>query len=354
MDSRAFGKLIHIPSGLTAGEDALLMRLGCRHWPAILPLFLALLAWPGRASAATCASQAEIPATDRDQIATAGTQLSADIANQDMASLQAALLPAEAGSWDGIRAAAEQAGGFVKGGKIQIRNVYLLDATMLSAPEDTQFFCSDATGSLTVTINMRSLPPGRYAVVLADAVGAPQAGQLGYILGWTSQGWRLGGLSARQGAFDGHDGVWYWSRARDAARSNLDWSAWYLYDTARYLLVPVDFLSSPNLQKLTQEQEQLKNSPRDAFPYSLADGPRTWKLDSVVLDTTLNQPDLGVTYESMGITDPAAARTEAVAVLSALLKAHPGFRQNFHGLWAYAMNGSKRTFAIELPMAQIP
>lgn len=309
---------------------------------------------PVQARAATCTSQAETSATDRDQIAAAGMQLSADIANQDMAALQAALLPSESAAWDGIRAAAEQAGGFVKGGRIQIRNVYLLDASSLTAPEDTQFFCSDSTGSLTVTINMRSLPPGRYAVVLADAAGAPQAGQLGFILGWTAQGWRLGGLFARPGDFDGHDGVWYWSRARDAAKSNLDWSAWYLYDLARHLLVPVDFLSSPNLQKLAQEQEQLTNSPRDAFPYSLSDGPRTWKLDSIHLDTSLNQPDLGITYESMGITDPAAAHTEAVAVLSALLKAHPGLRQNFHGLWAYAMNGGKRTYAIELPMAQIP
>jgi hypothetical protein len=340
-----------------AGKEAHRMRLSCRHWPAPASLSLILLAlagWTSAAHAATCTSQAEIPATDRDQIATAGMELSSDIANQDTTSLQSALLPSESAAWEGIRAEAEQAGGFVKGGKIQIRNVYLLDASTLTAPEDTQFFCSDSTGSLTVVITMRSLPPGRYAVVLADAFGAPLAGQLGFILASTAQGWRLGGLSARPGAFDAHDGVWYWSRARDAAKANQDWSAWYLYDIARYLLVPVDFLSSPNLQKLTQEQEQLKNSPRDAFPYSLSDGPRTWKVDSIHLDTSLNQPDLGVTYESMGITDPGAARTEAVAVLSALLKVQPGLRQNFHGLWAYAMNDGKRTFAIELPMAQIP
>jgi len=316
----------------------------------------AICALPMTARAANCTSQAEIPASDRDQIAAAGTQLAVQIANQDFNGLQAALLPAEAGDWEGIRAAAEHAAALVKGGQLQIRNVYLLDATMLTAPADTQFFCSDATGSITVTLNMRGLPPGRYAVVLADALGAAQAGQLGFVLGWdkTAPGWRLGGLSARQGAFDGHDGVWYWSRAREVAKQDLTWSAWYCYETARYLLVPVDFLSSPNLEKLAQEQGQLKSSPRDAFPFTLTDGPRTWKIDAVRLDTSLDQPDLGVTYESMGVTDPAAARTEAVAVLSALLKEHPGLKQNFHGLWAYAMKDGKRTFAIELPMTQIP
>jgi hypothetical protein len=54
------------------------------------------------------------------------------------------------------------------------------------------------------------------------------------------------------------------------------------------------------------------------------------------------------------VTDPAAQRTEAVAVLSALLKAQPGLRESFHGLWAYAMKDGKRIPVIELPMAQIP
>jgi hypothetical protein len=118
--------------------------------------------------------------------------------------------------------------------------------------------------------------------------------------------------------------------------------------------LPVDFLSSPNLEKLGQEQAQIKGSPLDAFPYSLADGDRTWKIDAVRLDASLRQADLAVTYESTGVTDQAAVRTEAVAVLSALLKAQPGLRQTFHGLWAYAAKDGKRTPVIELPMGQIP
>jgi hypothetical protein len=108
------------------------------------------------------------------------------------------------------------------------------------------------------------------------------------------------------------------------------------------------------LEKLGQEQAQLKSSPADAFPYSLPDGPRTWKIISIRVDPSLLQPDLGVTYESTGVTDPAAVRTEATAMLSALLKAQPGLRENFHGLWAYAVNNGKTTPVMELPMAQIP
>jgi hypothetical protein len=74
----------------------------------------------------------------------------------------------------------------------------------------------------------------------------------------------------------------------------------------------------------------------------------------VRLDPSLHEPDLGVTYESTGNTDPAVARTEAIAVLGALLKAHAGLRENFHGMWAYASNGGKVTPVMELPMGQIP
>jgi hypothetical protein len=272
--------------------------------------------------------------------------------------LQAALLPAESSEWEGIRDSVELGAPLVKGGQVQLQNIYLLDATTLTAPADTQFFCSNSSGSLTVTMNMHSLPPGRFAVILANAAGAAQGGQMGLVLAFdptgATAGWKLAGLSVRQGNFDSHDGVWYWTKARELVKEGQSWSAWFSYEAARYLLLPVDFISSPNMEKLDQEQAQIKNSPQDAFPYSLQDGDRTWKIDSVRVDASLRQPDLAVVYESTGVTDPAAVRTEATAVLSALLKAQPGLRQNFHGLWAVAVKDGKRTPVIELPMGQIP
>jgi hypothetical protein len=333
------------------------MRL-CWKSLAALAVVPVLLAAASVVSATSCTTQAELLSLDRDALAAAGGRMAVAVAQQDYAALQAALLPAVAQQWDGIRAVVEGSAPLMKGGQMQLRNLYLLDATTLTAPADTQFFCSNANGSLTVTITMRALPPGRYAVVLADAAGAPLGGQMGFILVYqgsgATAGWKLGGLTVRQGMLDGHDGVWWWSHARDLAKSDAPWAAWYSYEAARTLLVPVDFLSSPNLEKLGTEQSQIKSSPQDAFPAPLPDGPRTWKIDAVRLDLTLGQSDLGVSYESTGVTDPAAQRTEAMAVLSAFLKAHAGLRENFHGLWAYAVKDGKPAPVMELPMAQIP
>jgi len=326
------------------------MRL---RWMVLMALALLLAPWTSRA--ASCTPEPQLGSLDRDALSAIVTKVANALTAQDYSTLQALLLPQEAAQWEGIRAAVEQAAPLLKGGQFQLRNLYLLDASEQTAPADTQFFCSNAAGSLTVTVNMSALPPGRYAVALADAAGAPLAGQIGLVLAWdgAAKEWKLAGLTVRPGVFDGHDGVWYWVRGRALAKPD-PWSAWYSYDAARYLLLPVDFLSSPNLEKLRQEQALIMPSPLSAFPLSLPDGDRTWKIEAVGLDPALREPDLGVVYQSTGVTDPAALRTEATAVLSAFLKAQPGIRANFHGLWAYAEKDGKRTAVIELPMDKIP
>jgi hypothetical protein len=321
-----------------------------------------LLFGPLAAEATTCTTQGEMNAQDRETLASAGQQLGNAVIQQNFSAIQGTLLPAVAPQWDGIRGVIEQGAAYVKGGQVQLNAIYQLDATSLTAPADTQFFCSNANGSLTVTISMRSLPPGKYAMILAYVIGAPApgqaptatVGQLGFILGLEANSWKLGGVFLRPGVLDGHDGVWWWQHGRELARQNTPWAAYFAYDTARYLLLPVDFISTPNMEKLGQEQAQIKEPPAEAFPYSLQDGARTWKIESVRLDPSLRQADLAVTYQSTGVSDPAAVRTEATAVLSAFLKAQPALRLNFHGLWAYAARDNKTTPVMELPMMQIP
>jgi hypothetical protein len=326
-------------------------------------ILLALVCGAVHARAANCVMDAELLPEDRNELIATGGRMTMAILSEDSSTLKSALLPAEASAWDGMREAVEAAAPLVKGGHVELRSAYVLDASMQKAPADTQFFCSNSSGSMTVTITMRELPPGKYAVVLADAAGAPLAGQMAVVLAWDAaaspQGWKLAGLTVRQGAIDGHDGVWYWSRARELAKGGQAWSAWYCYEIARALLIPVEFLSSPNLDKLSQEQGLVKlsstgASAQDVFPYTIQDTERTWKIDSVQADLSLREADLGVTYDSAGITDPAAQRTEAVAALSAFLKAQPALRTSFHGLWAYAMHDGKRSPVMELPMDKIP
>jgi hypothetical protein len=335
------------------------MRLRLKSFAAPAAVILLLTA-AAPARAVSCITEAAMTQVERNTLAAAGGRLAVAVADQDLTALKAALLPAVAADWDGISSDVQGGASLMKGGQMQLRSLYLLDASTLAAPADTQFFCTSASGALTVTLTMRALPPGRYALVLAEAAGAPYLGQVGLMLAWdgSASGWRLGGLSVRPGALDGHDGLWWWTHARELIKDGQplidSWPAWYSYETARRLLLPVDFLSSPNLEKLGVEQAAIAGSPQSVFPLTLNDDPRSWKIVAIHLDSALLHADLSVVYESTGVIDPAAIRTEATAVLTALLKAQPGLRSSFHGLTAYALKDGKQTAVLGLLMAQIP
>ena len=326
----------------------------CQHMTRFLLALLITTALP--ALAVNCTTQAGLQPADREALLATGNAIAGAVAAQNFDLLQSSLLPAVTGDWEGIRSIAQNAKPLLQGGTLAWGDAYLLDATDLKAPADTQFFCTNADSAATMTINLRNLPPGRYALLIGDYPGALLAGQLALIVGADAGGkWKLGGLFAREGALDGHDGVWYWSHARVLAGKKALWSTWFSYDAARWLLLPVDFLSSPHLEKLNREQTQVGSNPADSMPLTVpGDAGKSWKITALRFDTALHTDDLGLTYEGSGITDPLSARAEAIAVMSALLKLHPELRENFHGLWAYAEKDGKQSFAIEQAMAQIP
>lgn len=308
------------------------------------------------ALASSCTTQGSMTAVDKASLVAASDSLAAAVAEGNSEAVHATLLPSISGDWDSIRSVVTSSRPLFAGGTLRWRSMYLLDATDQKSPQDTEFFCTNSDSTLTVTVNLHNLPPGRYALVLGDYLKTPLAGQLAMILA-DSNGWKLGGLFAREGALDGRDGVDFWKQARADAATTDNWSAWFSYDVARWLLLPIDFLSSPNLLRLDGEQQKV-SPPSASLPLTLTSSATasgiSWKLTGVRLDTSLHSADLALTYEGSGTTNPVAARAEAVNVMSALLRIHPGLRKNFHGLWAYAEKDGHQTFAIELPMAQIP
>ena len=219
---------------------------------------LALLAMPLSAASATCTTQAELQPQDRSALAAIAQRLAVAVVQQDFSTLQAQLLPAVSSEWDGIHNEAEVGAPLLKGGQPELQSIYLLDASNQTAPSDTQFFCSNQSGSLTVTINICT--PYRlvqYAVVLANATGA-QLGRadrhcpgVGPHRRHKPDGSSSGLSVLRQGIIDGHDGVWYWSHARAEAGTQAPWRLPGIAMTWRAIfLLPVDFISSPNMQKL--------------------------------------------------------------------------------------------------------
>ena len=46
--------------------------------------------------------------------------------------------------------------------------------------------------------------------------------------------------------------------AREYAQRSMTWNAWSYYRETAYLLDPVEFLTSPNLEKLKHEEERVR------------------------------------------------------------------------------------------------
>lgn len=323
-----------------------------------LSLGMALL--PSGAQAASCKTQSQMAATQRDALSNVARNLMGEIQSGDIQGLQKNTLPAVASDFSGIQSTVEGLKPLILKATITIDSLYVMDSSFEAAGSPrTDFFC----GSPVVVMNFTDLPPGVYALVILHATGIPQPQQVTFVLAETADHrWLLGGLQPPKPMMEaGHDGLWYWIAARKYAQRNENWGAWFYYRTAAYFLTPVDFLSSPNLEKLQKEEEKVHP---DGFPISAtaplmlnAQG-STFKITTVDTSTTFGALDLEIQYlpdagQVAQLRDPPTARKQVTQVMTTLLAQHPELKEAFHGIWVHADQGSVSLFSLELPMDQI-
>jgi len=173
--------------------------------------------------------------------------------------------------------------------------------------------------------------------------------------------WMLAGFYPRPMTADGHDGLWYWTQARQMAKEKQPWNAWLYYQAAEKLLQPADFVMSTHLDKLRTEAA-------GAAPPALSDGVSMdaplvvkgaqgteYHFTALGLDDSLAQSshDIVVHLHVEPLADPVAARKRNADAASALLAAYPELRKPFHGVWVYAEAPGQNPFATELPMSEI-
>jgi hypothetical protein len=311
----------------------------------------------GLAGAVTCTTQSQMTDAQRATYAQVVRNLASEVQTGNAAGVKANTIPSVAAQFDAIAGTIQSIAPDLQGASLTIQSIYNLRATDLKAAADTQFFCSVPGSQLLITISIPQLPPGDYAFAVVHATGTKQPQQLSMILANDPAGsaqWKLAGFFVRPLTAAGHDGVWYWTQAREYAKKQQNWNAYFYYQTAAYLLMPVDFISSPNLEKLQKEMNDTRPGGLPGTePMTLVATGQSFELTDLHTDGSLGGLDLVVHYKASDISDPVATRSRNVEVMKALLSQHPELRQGFHGLWVYAESGSQRPFAIELPMNQI-
>ena len=311
---------------------------------------------PG-AGAVSCKTDSQMTAMERDALANAAHSLMSAVQSGDVQRLQANTIPQVAADFGGIAGSVQNLKPLVQQAAITIDNLYDLDASA-EAPGTarTDFYC----GTPVVAVNFNNLPPGNYALAIIHATGVQHPHQISLVLSKTAGNrWMLAGFFARPMTEAGQNGLWYWTSARQFAQKKMDWDAWFYYRMAADLLQPVDFLTSPNMQKLRRETDQVHpyNLP-GAKPLLITANGSTYQVTGIDTSSALGPLDLEVNYganatQAIQLRDPAAARKQVLDVMTSILALHPEVQQAFHGIWVHANQGDASIFSLELPMEQI-
>jgi hypothetical protein len=339
-------------------------------------LAIGLLTLAGTASAETCTTQSAMAPADREGIADTARSLAAMVQSNNAATLRTAAVAEVAKDFNALQYLVSSTAPKLTGGVATIDQVYLLDASTLkrsadgTAP-DAQFFCSLNRSTMETEFTIPALPPGKYAFAMVT-MEAPSGGakstpwRLSFLLRQESSAtapakWLLAGFYPRAMTAAGHDGLWYWTQARQMVANKQPWNAWLYYQAAMKLLQPTDFIISTHLDKLRTEATT-------AAPPALSEGisidaplvvkgadGTEYHFTGLGVDDSLAQPalDIEAHLHVEAAVDPAAARKRNNDAAAALLATYPEMRKPFHGVWIYAEAPGQNPFATEQPMAEI-
>jgi len=312
---------------------------------------------PLAAKAASCKTQSQMTVAERDALSNAAREIVGEVQSGDVQALRRNTTPTVAVDFAGIASSVDMLKPLVQQATITVDSLYALNSsTDTAGAARTDFYC----GTQVVVLNFTDLPPGTYALAILHASGVPKPQQISLILSETAEHhWMLGGFFSKPLIEAGHDGLWYWMSARAYAQRSMNWDAWFYYRVAAYSLQPVDFLSSPNLEKLQHEADRVHpdNLP-GAKPLMLSVHDSVFQVTTIDTTALFGPLDLEVHYvpdsvQTAELHNPTTARKQVTEVMMALLVLHPELHGAFHGIWVQADQGSTSVFSLELPMDQI-
>jgi hypothetical protein len=337
-------------------------------WSRICSFVLAgIFLLPGVALSETCTTQSAMTATDRDALVNVSRTLAEKIQAGDAEAVHGLTVAEFAKDFGAIQGAVASTSTKVKGATLIVEQVYLLDASDLKRSPDgsaanAEFLCSLNHSIAEADFLIPSLNPGKYGFAIVEAQGIPAPWRLPFLLRQEGGKWLMSGLYPGPMTAAGHDGLWYWTQAREMQKSKEQWNAWLYYQQAANLLAPASFIQSTHLEKLKSETSAA--APPAASQGISADVPLVVKgkdgtdyyFTGLGTDDSMAKDKIDVTAKLKvdAIGDPAAARKRNLNAMSALLSAYPEMRKGFHGVWVFAESAGQNPFASEETMSAIP
>ncbi|MGB8887148.1 MAG: hypothetical protein WCC87_10525 [Candidatus Korobacteraceae bacterium] len=304
-------------------------------------LVVALVITPGLLGQ-TCSSGTDLNPAIKSALETAAKQYFDMSKSGDVASLKANAIPAITGDFGSIEQAVVTNKPYFAEGQATITGTYLLDAsdakTTLARAE---FFCGIYNSADRLAFYIPNLPPGKYAIVIQKVNGKDPI-TLTLILQNMAGAWKLAGYYPRLDSAAGHDADWYLSKAREFKAKGQSHDAWFYYLTAWDLSAPVNFMSTPQLDKIADEMQSVRPAdlPSDSAPLSLSANGKVFKVTELAAVPVDNNLDLRVRYVNPDAGDSAVAFKDNMAVIKAIVAKYPEVRDAFNAVIARAVDSS--------------
>ena len=275
-------------------------------------------------------------------------------AQGDVAGLKANSIPAISADFGGIEQAVVNFKSALAAGQPVVSGSYVLDASQAKAAARADFYCGIYNSPDRVGFSINNLPPGRYAVVIQQVNGKEPV-TLTLVLQDVSSAWKLAGYYPRLDSVAGHNSQWYLDKARDYKTKGQLHNAWFYYLTAWDLMAPVNFISTPALDKVADEMQGVRpgDLPSGANPVSLSAAGKLFKLIDLAPVPVAGDLDLRVRYNDPAAGNSGVAFQDNMAVIKAIAAKYPEVRSAFSGVVARAIDDNGHDYGTVLPMKDV-
>lgn len=306
-------------------------------------------------SAQTCSSGPDLDAATKGAIDNAAKQYLDMSKTGDVAGIKANSIPQITGDFSAIEQAVVTNKPYLAEAQATISGTYLLDASQAKAPlPRAEFYCGIYNSPDRLAFFIPNLPPGRYAIVIQKVAGKDPI-TLTLVLENVGAAWKLAGYYPRLDEIGGHDGQWYLSKAREYKAKGQSHNAWFFYLTAWDLTAPVEFMSTPQLDKIADEMQSARPSdlPSEASPLSLSASGKVYKVTELAAVPVDNNLDLRIRYENAEAANSGAAFQDNMAVIKAIVAKYPELRDAFNAVIARAVDSGGHEYGSVLPMKDV-
>ena len=308
-------------------------------------------------AAESCSTASDMDASARAGIESAVQQLFNAAAAGNAGAMQQNSIAAIANNFQGIANVVQANKDKIAGGHASIRNEWVLDAPGTQAYERAEFYCGTFNSLQRSSFVIPGLPPGKYLVAIQDVTGSKQPFTITYILQQEGSQWKLAGYYAKARQVGPHDGLWYWVQARDYKKQGSQHVSFFYYLTASDLLAPVNFMSTPQLEKLYEEQQasipkDIPQNPQQPVPLTL-NGQTYNIVQAFVVPDEKQGLNLVYKYSLPDISDQVKTFQQNMAFIKALAQQYPEYKQAFTSIVARAVAPNGQDFGTQLPVNEI-